>query len=333
MPLALRVWPDSPARRGGGSPAALLGQLVHDVLDRAVSSGLLVGPDWEERLKALWLDASQELAERHPGKPTEAWPGYHLKRALLKYVAAAIRGLTTDLPPDASILTEPQLKSSDGMLEGTPDLVLRSRDLTRIIDYKTGKAVEEQSGEPRPSYARQLQLYSYLEHQTSRRWPDSAHLFPLDQDPVEISIVAGQCIELADEARTALTNHNLLVGTSPPSNCCPQTCRFCSFAVLCPDFWSACDTSWAEKGVLAAAGQVARLIRTPLGGTTMQVSASAGTLGETVVTIVNADVSEFPLVADIAEDAVLLVVGLSEWHKHPGSYRMNRWTRVAFEPR
>lgn len=314
---------------GPRSPAAALGQLAHRVLERAVSCGWLVEPGWEERLQVVWQETCEEEARERWQQAAELWPGYELKRALLRYVAAGIRELIVGLPSDALILTEPLLTSADNLLEGKPDVLIRSEDLVWIIDYKTGRAVEEQSGAPLDSYARQLKLYSYLEHQTSARWPDSAHLFPFDRDPVEVPIKPSECDELAAKAMATMLEYNGLAPKSPPSRCSPEACRFCSFASVCPDFWDLCDESWKDQGVVAAGGPVARVVRTALGGTTIQFEATVGSVGHTAVTVGNLNEAEFSALANVVPGSMVFLAGLSVSKRQLGLYHACLWTRLS----
>jgi RecB family exonuclease len=289
---------------GQGSPAAFLGTVCHNVLDRAVKDKLLLTESWKSEIDRLWqIEVDAGRANRaESGSPNDParWPGYQLKRARLFQVAGRVRALLGDLPASCEVLTEVSLESGDGLLYGRADLVIRG-DRHQIIDYKSGGVLDRETSMPREAYVRQLQLYAYLEQQTSGSWPTSAHLFPLQGAPVEIDVESSVSAALAAEAREALAAYNAIAPGVQRAEPTPEHCRWCSASSICPAFWAACDESWAPA-MSAVAGAVTRAFETKLGGVTIYVEPEAGSLGRDPVAIKN-------ISADALNGAVEIGVG------------------------
>ncbi|HET8892542.1 MAG TPA: PD-(D/E)XK nuclease family protein [Gaiellaceae bacterium] len=273
----------------GGTPATRLGTVCHNVLDEAVRTGILQLEDWRSRIEQLWDSQLAEFTRRERLSDDPArWPGYQLKRARLFHVAGRIRELLEALPADTELLTEQPLAAEGGRLYGRPDLIIRSTERHQIIDYKSGGVMDRETNQPRDAYARQLQLYAFLEHDASGTWPTSAHLFPLQGAPVEIDIEAERCSEVAAQALDELAAYNAVVPLTPEANPTPAHCRWCPHATVCGPFWEACDESWAPT-VLAAAGRVTRVFQTPLGGVTVYFDVDSGSVKEEGLLIKNID--------------------------------------------
>jgi hypothetical protein len=316
------------------TPAIRLGDACHHVLDDAVRTGALLSPDWKEAVRLLWekhAQAEEQSAEAEGShEPVARWPGYQLKRARLFQVAGRVRELIAALPDDAEVLTEVPLSAFEGRLFGRADLVIRGETVRRLIDYKSGSVIDRESLEPRESYVRQLQLYAFLERESSGAWPTSAHLFPLNGLPVEIAIDAATCTAVAADAIASLETFNAVAPGEQSASPAPATCGYCQYAGGCYAFWSACDGSWAPN-VLAASGRVARAFTTPLGGVTVRLAVEKGSIESDTVTVSGIDPALHPLAmaADVGSElaAVRLVVAGAD------SYRLPAWGVIEVLPR
>jgi hypothetical protein len=294
----------------GGTPATRLGAVCHNVLDEAVRNRTLQLEDWRSRIEQLWDSKLAELAcrDRLSDEPTR-WPGYQLKRARLFHVAGRIREFLEALPADAEVLTEQPLTAEGGCLYGRPDLIIRSTERHQIIDYKSGGVMDRETNQPREAYARQLQLYAFLEHHASGTWPTSAHLFPLQGAPVEIDIEPERCSELAAQALDELAAYNAMVPLTPQADPTPAHCRWCPHTTVCGPFWDACDEAWAPT-LLAAAGHVTRSYGTPLGGVTVYLDVEVGSVTEKSLLIKNVDPALYEGADRAAEGIEVAATGL-----------------------
>jgi hypothetical protein len=197
---------------------------------------------------------------------------------------AELEQLLSSVSRDADLLTEVELSSRDGLLVGRADLLIRTGDGGILVDYKTGAAVDRETGELRESYARQLKLYSYLEHEVTGTWPTTAVLLPFVGKPLRLSIVPAECEAVATSARESLATYNAQVPGPPPAYPAPDACIWCDAAAACPRFWAACDPDWVSEGIRAGRGTVQEAIATPLGGLTVRFESRQGSIrGPTTV--------------------------------------------------
>lgn len=306
-----------------------IGRICHAVLDFLVRSGNLVAADWDRDLEAAWSDEVRREGESvgeapgHLSSEPERWPGYELKRARLRRMAARLRTVLTALPEGAVLLPEEPMAALEGKLRGRPDLVVRHPDAHMVIDYKSGRAVEKVTLALRTAYEHQLQLYAFLEAETSGSWPTSAHLYPLEGSPVEIAVDPRECTALAEEAVSLLGRYNATCPEPQPATAGLGTCPRCQYATNCPAFWDACDSSWSVS-LQAVAGQVLEASSARLGGISLLIQAEAGSLGSGQVWIRNIAVEEHPVARSIQRGSVVGMVGLRE-EEGRGFYRLPEW--------
>ncbi len=254
------------AVRARRTPATLLGQACHDALDDLIESGALRTDTWAEAAEAAWRAAiARVMADAHDDNPPEHLPGYQIKRVRLRQIAGRVRELL--LAPDADgadVLAEETLEGAGGRLFGRPDLIICGDTAHRVIDYKTGQVADKESGAVKDAYARQLQLYAFLERERSGSWPTSAHLLPFSGQPVEVDVAPEQCEAVAEEAVELLDAFNATVPGHQPANASPGTCGFCPFSARCPALWASCGSSWAPD--LVATAGTAHDVFTTVGG-------------------------------------------------------------------
>jgi RecB family exonuclease len=311
----------------GGSPLSSdrqrIGQICHDVLESLVRDGELRSESWSDALEPRFL----ELLARNERETHTVLRGSRLALARLRKVAARMADLLQQLPPDAHVLTEEELTAAEGRLFGRLDLIVRSPAQHVIADYKTGSFLEPGTEQLKASYERQLMLYAFLEAEVSGAWPEEALLVPFGAEPVTLSIDAAACERLSQEVLAALDQWQTWVGNPPPANATPETCGSCPFAAKCLEFWAACNTDWAE-GVVATRGRVTSIATTPLGGITLRLDSTEGSvLGSTAVR--NIAPTDFPGLASVDEGQAVSFVGLRH-DRSEGTYTTGPGTRLSF---
>jgi hypothetical protein len=151
-------------------------------------------------------------------------------------------------------------------------------------------------------------LYARLEAEAGGTWPEEALLVPFGAEPVALDIDTDACQRLSQEVLEALGQWQAWAGGPPPANASSQTCRWCPFAARCPEFWTACDTSWSDE-LLALRGQVISIAATPLGGVTIQIASTQGSVLGTVA-VRNIEPAEFPGLMGISAGDAIAMVGL-----------------------
>jgi RecB family exonuclease len=292
---------------GGGSVSSdrqRIGQICHDVLESLVRDGRLRSESWSEPLESCFL----ELLASNEDEMRAAVRGSRLALARLRKVAARMGDFLRQVPPDAQILTEEELTAADGRLYGRVDLIVRSAELHVIVDYKTGSFLEPGTEQLKESYERQLMLYACLEAEASGAWPEQALLVPFGAEPVTLRMDPTACLQLLEEVLAALDRWQTWVGGPPPASASPETCGWCPFAARCPAFWAACNTDWADE-LVAIRGPLASIATTPLGGITLRLDSTEGSvLGATAVR--NIEPTEFDGLADLDEGHAVSFVGL-----------------------
>jgi hypothetical protein len=295
-----------------------LGIVCHQVLDKMVSSRSLWDEGWLLELDRIW----REFVQNEAGslEVAESWPNYQLKRARLRRTAGQLRELLTTLPPDAVVIPEEAMVGLGGRLKGRPDLVVRAATTHRIIDYKTGPGVDRQTLTVRPGYARQLQLYAVLEAEVSGLWPDSAHLLPLEGEPVEIAILEDECRQLAADALSLLDLFNEAAPGGQPPTISLETCSVCDYATACAPFWDAYSAGWAPD-FIAVHGLILAVSTSPLGGVSVEVRPVGDPPGPETILIRNIDPTSHPTALKAEVGAEIGATGLRE-EASRGTFRL-----------
>jgi hypothetical protein len=323
-PLRVALGHELGRLRSPRAPIAALGIVCHQVLRVLVESGAILEARWQTALDDAW--ATELPSHNHLREA----PGYTLKYARVVSVARRVRDLLINTP-EAVWVTETELTSKDGMLHGWPDLVIRGRDATTVVDYKSGRVVEEGQHDLRPSYQRQLQFYAYLEAESTGRWPSRALVLPFDGPAWEIVIDEAECLHLANGARAELLRYNERVPHAQPDSAGPATCRQCRWACSCPAFWRQCDASW-ETSLLAARGTVVELAVSQLGAVTFVVSVRDGTVTQESITIRAVDPRMHPVARSIVVGADIALVAL-RFEVDRGTYSAPPWARIVVAER
>lgn len=320
-------------RRGQGGPASWLGDVCHRVLEASLRSGWIFSGDRESELDRCW---EREMAQCVDGLRLQGiapdrlepqqWPGYELKRARLHNCIRRLHELVGSLPPDRELLIEQTLMAREGRLLGRPDLIIRSAQVHMVVDYKSGAIFEADGDTPKEAYRRQLQLYAMMEAETAGAWPTRAELLPLHGRAVAVEIDPSDCLMIADQAIELLDRYNRTVPGCQPATVGQETCPDCVFATRCPAFWSGVDGSYAPR-VLAVAGSVFGIRRTPLGGVTLIVDGESGSVEDPLVVIRNIDPRIHALVDELSVGDFVTVVGLRREAGRP-TYRLGPFGRL-----
>lgn len=300
-----------------GSPATRLGTACHEVLELAANGALAHGGDdeWRKSFEEAWDSAIgrqlAEVAQLKPPRPwpkPERWPYYAPRKVATKRVARQLSAEVAD--PRFMAAAEGMQQTRDGTIRGKPDLIVRSPG-HEIRDYKTGRVTEE-DGTVRAGYALQVQLYAVLEYESWGQWPERGLLVALPGAAVTVEVDEVVAQRAADQATNALAGYNSAVdagmvapGFGAPS---PAACRYCRFAPVCPDFWSAWEVDWGDAGLAAVAGTVKDVRKALKGVVSIDVAVERGCEENGAFSVHEIDPLSSPAVADLeAGDAVTLV--------------------------
>jgi hypothetical protein len=126
----------------------VLGDLCHAVLEDLVRSRVILQADWRVAVDPLWLAIAERIAPAVHADPHESslsgnpetWPGYVIKRARLMKTAQRLHDLlaSASAGADAELISETALATSDGRIQGRPDLIVRTPAESWVVDFKSG---------------------------------------------------------------------------------------------------------------------------------------------------------------------------------------------------
>lgn len=312
-----RSIPKQPRHQPRPTPPQLrLGSVAHRVLERLVNTRELFGAKFDQSVEAAW---NEEIARERTdadaagdvlryGEP-ESWPGYYVKLAMLNAMAARLADLLVPLEPEADYRTEEPLTDPHSPLWGIPDLVVRSHRRSIVIDYKSGSGIDSETGEIRSDYKRQVQLYSYLEHQDTGVWPDEGWVFPFQGPPIEVDVSEEACNAAVETALGAVQVYNEAAGTTPHATPSASVCRYCDYVPRCPEFWAE-SARLVEDGLVAVRGEVTDKRTTRLGGVTLVVNPKAPSPFPEIMAIRRIDPVAHPYAADVEAGERVCLVGI-----------------------
>lgn len=150
---------------------------------------------------------------------------------------------------DVSVAVEVPVRSADGLFKGRVDRAEHTQAGTRLIDYKS--AIREDLPE---RYERQLQLYSFMWHDTFGDWPVEAQVYyPLRGAFFSVDVTPSVCQDVASDAALLvdkLTKGNQLSTLATPGD----VCKVCEFRPWCRPFWNSQAKEQKHMRALEKAG-------------------------------------------------------------------------------
>jgi len=293
----------------GGSTAAALGTAVHGAMEH-----LLAG----EAAGDAWKRACDDLAVSGPDP--RSLPGARRAAIRFKRQSPTLLAIVASTEPSSKDV-EQVLRSADGELAGTPDLVLISEHGLVVVDHKTSVVAED--GVVRPHYERQVRIYAGLAVEWHSRPVTRGVLLSTRQGAVEVEVTPGLVGQALAEARQARADYNSRAPGPQPASPGEEQCRWCPYRARCDAFWEEVDPSWVEEvgectratvlgaPEVAADGRAALPVRTRSGPMP---------IGEQIT------IAEVPeqLVADVQAGDAVAVTGL---HRRDGIPNVARWTQ------
>ena len=282
---------------GSKSDAQVIGDSLHAALAAFIEAREFEQDDAVELAGARF---AAKLEDEVPGREVR---GVRPATARLAKVARRVLELLEEAGPGAMTLSETYLRAREGQLHGVVDLIIESERLHLIVDYKTGRTIDE-DGEVLEHFQTQVQLYAVLERERSDSWPERGVLLRFGGPPIPVDVNPDQCAATADRAVEELAAYNALEGTVPPASPSEASCRFCSFATQCPAFWEAVSPDWGRGAVR---GRVAWAEPSAAGGLTVALEDARGSF---VGSVVIRRVDERQLGAVPAVGAELIVCGV-----------------------
>lgn len=310
------------------TPAAHLGTACHRVLELAGSGrlGRRDNPAWRVGFEKAWeqaISAEQASARDHPLEkhwpPAERWPGYAIRKVQTRRLAeqlSLIPEIAAEKEEKGSRAEfEQERQGFDRKLRGRPDVVRYGAHGKVIEDYKTGSLLESDTGEVKAAYKLQVLLYAALEHESTGEFPQTAQLIPLEGEPVSIMINEEVALSEAQGVVALLDEYNGQLKSKRPQELAapsPDHCQFCPYTARCPGFWFAIDRSWADKGIVAVAGEISASQASRFNTFDLDCDAEAGSMPDGPIRLHGLDLDRFAPALSAEPETPFGAIGLRE---------------------
>lgn len=230
------------------STAALLGTIVHRVLERAGSinrnnEALRTQAEaiWDKIVEQMEEDLQTSSLDRSL-LPITRWKKYYLLRARTIRRCEEIAS-SQGIFETRVIASERKFDSVRDGFTGKPDLILRRSNGLVIIDYKSTELSDDvQKREKQIEFWRQQVLfYASIVKAELREWAVSAEIRLLNREVVPIPIDLRKVEDITREAQALKENYNakieMGVSHSELAQYSVDGCRFCEFKGACDTFW------------------------------------------------------------------------------------------------
>lgn len=258
-PLSLAYDHDEGARSKyrRSSTFTALGSIAHELTERVSRHDfdlvpldelkIELGNAWDEKTAKEFDSLIEQWSPAVPPQPRD-WPFYatvkaktltRLKNDVINYRERLENGAAAN-----AALVEIEMKDNSLGLAGRADRIERHGEKVSIVDLKSGANVDGISDDNR----RQLLLYAHLYRKVHGVTPESIVVmnsggkrFEERIEPTAIDAVINTFKTTTTEFNTAVGAGKNLIELATPSE---QSCRWCSYRVTCPRYWSAIEVDW-----------------------------------------------------------------------------------------
>ncbi len=230
------------------SKAALLGTIVHRVLEKARSIDRY-SRDLRTQAEEIWGKTAEETEKELQNSmfdkyllPIRKWKKYYLlkHRTILRCEEIAS---SQGISETQVIASEHKFDSAKDGFTGKPDLILRRSNGLVIIDYKSGEIPDDSESreEKIESWQQQILFYSAIVKEEFGELPVEGEIRLLNNEVIHTPIDLQEVETLVEEARTLKGNYNAKIAAGVPLSELAQysvdNCRFCEFKGSCDTFW------------------------------------------------------------------------------------------------
>ena len=188
----------------------VLGNLFHSLMEefhRIRHEGTLDQKAFILGFNRIVNDMSQELAAnsmtQHLANIT-SWP--ELSEIYNSFSDFLLRATPSagSMPMEAH--SEKTLYSKDGLLFGQIDAYFIHQNRIELVDYKSGKVLEDDI--PKEDYVNQLYFYAYLIFENHGIYPEVLRLIGKNAEVIEIEPNIEKSVNLANQMRSVLASYN-----------------------------------------------------------------------------------------------------------------------------
>lgn len=238
------VWESSNDPLLPKNPAARLGSVIHKILELSTKGRIDIekfDEHWREQIVKAELEIAQIWQEEQFVPLSTSVINFDVKSAIYKNQAKGMLYKTvTRRQGSGRFKSEFWVKSPDGNIAGTIDLVRKNNDGIQILDYKTG-LITSSDGTVTKEYQDQLKMYAALYFSQCGTWPNRLTIIGLNQVEVDIAFTHTECMDILNTAKQLLDsiNNKIIAGCTPDSlaNPTPESCRYCHFRPACFLYW------------------------------------------------------------------------------------------------
>ncbi len=230
------------------STAALLGSIVHRVLEKARSINRDSG-DLRTQAEAMWDKTVGEVEEQLQTSPLDEhllpiskWKKYFLLRERTIRRCEEIAS-TQGISETQVIASERKFDSVRDGFTGKPDLILRRENGLVIIDYKSGELPDDSESreEKITLWQQQILFYAAIVEEEYGKWPVDGEIRLLNNEVIPIPIDLQKAKTLVEEAQALKEKYNAQIAAEASHSELAQysvdNCRFCEFKGVCNTFW------------------------------------------------------------------------------------------------
>lgn len=311
------------------SPNAYIGNIIHETIkiakEEKISEKRDFGSIWSELVDKKEKAMAKSWIEKHLVPIKEYSTDYEVKKLLCKKFVNNLSLEKQKLGQYSSISekfihqsrSEIWLQSTDGKVGGYADAIIPTEDGDIIIDYKTGKYIEESSCGSCPKvkeeYEIQLKLYSSLYHSKYGKWPVSLKIAGIDGTFVKIDFTNKECEGMLQEAikilnytnniiKRNLTKPDKLKELSSPS---PENCKFCQYRPGCKSYLEIMPQNIMseEKWPIDVSGTI--IYRKILGNGNLFIKLSLDADSSKTISIRNLSIKRHPALNNIGNKVVI----------------------------
>ena len=319
------------------NPSARLGGAAHRVLGWVSTGGCtgLGSSELEVAVRQRWrgeVSVEEQAAGSSPVEsylgPAPSGPGYATIEERLVIEAGWLADEISSSPETERWVEQP-LKSSVPPMRGSPDLVVRSADGARIVEFKSG-VVGPEDAQPLGRYGLQVLMYAAMVRQLGVPIA-GAEIRPMGRARLTVEVTKGAIEQACQVVNAALAVFNSAVDEgetlrlAQPSD---DACGYCPHILRCPAIWTAGGTKEFDE-LEVVAGTIKRVQHTQVGSVAVELDATGGTRCG-AVTISGLDPRRLHAAADLHPGGQVRVSGL---RSRPGGIalvaRPGSWVQLA----
>ena len=230
------------------SKAALLGTIVHRVLEKAAAINR-DSEDLRAQIERIWDQVVEEIEKELQTSPLDKYllPIRKWKKHFVLQQQTVRRceeiASSQGISETRVIASEREFGNVRDGFTGKPDLILRRTKGLVIIDYKSSELLDDVQERKRQieSWRHQIMFYASIVKAEFAEWPAEGEIRLLNKEVIPIPIDPSEVKTFVAEAQTLKEEYNTKVESgiahSELARYSVEGCAFCKFKGACNTFW------------------------------------------------------------------------------------------------